>query len=184
MLFTHKIDDELSLTLMQPAIAEQLFAIISTEQDYLNKWLSWPANQTNVKIAKGDYRDMLLGFADQKSLVCAIIYKGELCGVCGFNKINPSLKTALIGYWLSEKFQGKGVITRTVQYFIRHAFEDMALDKVEIAHAVGNIPSQKVIENVGFIKEGVVKNAENVHGKIVDHVIYGIMKSDWSHPIV
>ncbi len=184
MLFTHKIDAEISLILMQPMIAEQIFAIVSAEQDYLNEWLPWPSSQTDIKIVTAAFRDMLLSYADQKSLTCAIIYKGDLCGVAGFNSIDIPLKKALIGYWLSEKFQGNGIMSRTVAYYIRHGFEDMGLEKIETAHAIGNIASQKVIKKVGFIKEGTVKNAENLHGKIVDHIIYGIMKSDWDKKFI
>lgn len=182
MLFTHKIDDDISLILMQPAIAEQMFAIVSAEQDYLNEWLPWPKSQTDIKIVTKTFTDMLLSFAEKKSLTCAIIYKGDLCGVAGFNSLDMLLKKGVIGYWLSQKFQGNGIMTRVVKYYIRHAFEDMGLEKIETAHAIGNISSQKVIEKVGFIKEGIVKNAENLHGKIVDHIIYGMMKSDWENP--
>ena len=51
------------------------------------------------------------------------------------------------------------------------------MEKVEIEAAVENKLSRAVIERVGGTLEGIIKNAENLHGKIVDHAVYGVYKA-------
>ena len=50
------------------------------------------------------------------------------------------------------------------------------MEKIQIHVATENIPSQKICERLGFHLEGTIKNSENLHGKIVDHNIYGLMQ--------
>lgn len=177
MPFKARIDDELELALLTPKYVQQNYDIIAAEQDYLNQWLAWPAKTKSYEDLNKFAVESIKEFADGKSMTCAIIYKGAAVGSCGFNSINPTLKKALIGYWLGREFQGNGIMRRVVKYFIQYGFDGLGLEKIETAHAVGNEPSRKVIEAAGFIQEGIIKNAENLHGKIVDHVVYGICKN-------
>ena len=176
MLFSVRIDDELELALLVPKYVRQNYDIIAAEQDYLNQWLYWPKDTKTYDDLNKFAVESIKEFADGKSMTCAIVYNGAAVGAGGFNSITPTLKKALIGYWLGSEFQGKGIMTRVVKFLIQYGFDELGLEKIETAHAVGNVPSQKVILAAGFEQEGVIKNAENLHGKIVDHVVYGISK--------
>lgn len=176
MLFKVRMDDELELALLVPKYVQQNYAIIAAEQDYLNQWLNWPKDTKSYDDLNKFAVQSIKEFAESKSMTCSIIYKGVAVGAGGFNSITPSLKKALIGYWLGSQFQGKGIMTRVVKFLIQYGFDELGLEKIETAHALGNEPSQKIIKAAGFIQEGTIKNAENLHGKIVDHVVYGICK--------
>ncbi|SON48472.1 Putative ribosomal N-acetyltransferase YdaF (fragment) [Vibrio tapetis subsp. tapetis] len=111
-------------------------------------------------------------------MVCAMIYHDELVGNISFNSIDHNLKVAEIGYWLSEKQQGKGIITRSVSKLINMAFSDLGMDKVQIAAGEGNAPSRAVCERLGMKLEGIITNRENLNGRVINHAIYGLSKSD------
>lgn len=80
----------------------------------------------------------LKGFAENKSLTTVILFKGIMVGVAGFNQINWSNKTAHIGYWLGEQYQGKGIMTQVARALTDYAFKELGLHKVEIRAAAGN----------------------------------------------
>lgn len=176
MLFKAKIDDELELVFLQKSMATELHALITNDVEFLAQWLPWVHHVKIVADSEKFIKDSTISFGEQKSMNVSIYYQAQLVGVAGYNKIQPTLKKVDIGYWLGSKYQGNGIMTRVVKFLIQNAFENMDAEKVEIAHAVNNNPSQKVIKRCGFTQEGIIKNAENLHGKIVDHVVYGIYK--------
>lgn len=176
MLFTQRIDEEIELAFLQNDMAAELCALVVGDAEYLSEWLPWAGFVKTVADSEKFIKESTESFAAKKTLNVAIIFKGKIVGVSGYNNIHTNLKKVVIGYWLGSKYQGKGIITRTVKYLIQNAFDNMAMEKVEIAHSVGNIPSKKVIERCGFVKEGIITNAENLQGKIVDHVVYGLFK--------
>jgi len=114
--------------------------------------------------------------------VWAIEQSGALCGVAGFNRIEPSNRTCEIGYWLSAEQQGKGIMTRCVERLIRHAFDDLSLNRITIPVAVENQPSRAVAERLGFRREGVLREAEWLYDHFVDHVLYALVRSEWRGP--
>ncbi|MCS5961584.1 GNAT family N-acetyltransferase [Klebsiella pneumoniae subsp. pneumoniae] len=65
--------------------------------------------QGNVMLHQRRLRQNVLLFLDK-----------QLVGVLSFNQIEPQNKTAYIGYWIDEEHQGQGLLSRSLQAFIRH----------------------------------------------------------------
>lgn len=131
-MFTFRIDEELELSLVDRILAPKMVEIILTEKKYLGKWLAWPEHTKSID----DYLEYVAmvsaDYAAGKGMSCNIIYKGHPVGTVGFNYINKSLKKAEIGYWLSERAQGNGIMTRCCKRLIDVAFNDLMLEKIEI----------------------------------------------------
>ena len=109
-------------------------------------------------------------------MTCTILWHNKVVGHIGFNTINYVLRKVEIGYWLKSDYQGKGIMSKAVSKLTALAFEDFDMTKVQISVAVENIPSRTVCERNGFTLEGIIKNSENLHGRIVDHAIYGLYR--------
>lgn len=176
MLFKLRVDSEINLIFLTDKLADTLFNLVDSDREHLNGWLPWPPYTKSVEDTSFFIRNSVVAFAEGRSMVCAIEYKGEVVGVISYNKILRSLKKVEIGYWLSSKYQGKGIITRSVEYLTRYALDEMGMEKVEIAAATENAPSRRVCERLGFNLEGIIKNSENLHGRLVDLAIYGFYK--------
>lgn len=176
MLFKLNVDSEIKLVFLTEALAEPLFTLVDSDRDHLTQWLPWPPHIKKVEDTSHFIKNSTIDFAEGRGMVCAIEYRGEVVGVISYNKILRSLKKVEIGYWLSSKHQGKGIITRSVEHLTRYAFDHLEMEKVEIAAASENRSSRRICERLGFKLEGIIKNAENLHGKLVDHAIYGIYK--------
>ena len=83
-----------------------------------------------------------------------------------------------VGYWLAQEYNGKGIMTQSVRDLIRLGFDDYSLGRVEIRCAVENRKSRAIPERLGFKQEGTIRRAENLYGKYVDHVVYGLLRQE------
>lgn len=179
-MFIHKIDENISLKLIELHDAERVFAITDKSRNYLKEWLPWLDFTNNLEDTKDFIRGCLKGFVENNSLSTVILFNEEIIGIAGFNSINWSNKTAYIGYWLGQEYQGKGIMTKVVKALTNYAFNDLKLNKVEIRAAVGNIKSRRLPEKLGFVNEGSIRKAEWLYNRYVDHIVYGILASEWS----
>lgn len=175
-MFTLKVDDEIQLALIDESFAPLYAQIVVRQQAYLSQWLAWPPHCQTEQDFRQFAKNMLHDYADGKVLVCAIFYRGELVGNCSLQDINRSLQKARIGYWLSQEQQGKGIISRAVSCLVDIAFNTYQLEKVELAAASDNLASQAVAKRLGFVQEGVITRAENLNGRVVDHVVFGLTR--------
>lgn len=179
-MFLHKIDEELSLKLLELKDAERVFEITNQSREYLREWLPWLDITTKLEDTKGFINICLKGFAENKSVNTLIMYKGQIVGVAGYNQINWSNKTAYIGYWLGQEYQGNGVMTRVAKALTDYAFKELKLDKVEIRVALENKKSRGIPERLGFVNEGCIRQAEWLYDHYVDHIVYGMLVKDWN----
>lgn len=83
---------------------------------------------------------------------------------------------AEMGYWLAEPFWGKGIMTEAVRFFIDWAFSEFNLHRISAEPYATNTASCRVLEKAGFIKEGVTRSSAFKDGKIVNQIIYGIIR--------
>jgi ribosomal-protein-serine acetyltransferase len=87
-----------------------------------------------------------------------ILYEGEIAGTIGFNQLNKANRIGVIGYWLGDKFQGKGIMTRAFKAFINYGFKELGLNRIEVRVAVENKKSRALPERLGFTELGVIPN--------------------------
>lgn len=176
-MFTLNVDDELQLAMIEESFAPLYAQIVADQRAYLSQWLAWPPHCRSQQDFELFAQNMLHDYADGKVLVCAMFYRGELVGNCSLQDINRDLGKARIGYWLSQPHQGKGIATRAVAKLIEVAFHQYQLEKVELAAASGNWPSQAVAKRLGFVQEGLITRAEDLNGRVVDHIVYGLTRA-------
>jgi len=70
------------------------------------------------------------------------------------SRFNPLRETVELGYWLFAHARGRGVATRTVRALAKHAFAN-GIVRVEAHVRIGNGASERVLERVGFEREGI-----------------------------
>ena len=175
----HKINEDLSLKRIELSDSESVFELTDRSRDHLRKWLPWLDSTTKIGNTTEFIKGCLKGFEENKSLTSVILFKGEIVGVAGYNNINWSNKTAYIGYWLGEGFQGNGIMTEVAKALTDYAFDELGLNKVEIRAAVGNRKSRAIPERLNFVNEGCIRQAEWLYDHYVDHVVYGILAEEW-----
>ena len=84
--------------------------------------------------------------------------------------------TAELGYWLSQKFWGRGIMTEAVAAFTDFCFEEFQLRRVYAEPFANNPASARVLEKAGFAFEGRLKNNVLKNGELLDSLLYARTK--------
>ncbi len=180
-MLIHKVDDEVLLRMFNEDDAEAFFNLTIQSKTHLKEWLGWLDSVQSVNDTAENIKARLQAFAENggfpKSF--AIIFNGEIAGTIGFNDVNQTNKMGVVGYWLGEQFQGKGIMTRALRALIDYGFQELKLNRIEICAAVENKKSRALPERLGFTAEGRLRQAEWLYDHYVDHVIYGLLAEEW-----
>lgn len=83
-----------------------------------------------------------------------------------------------LGYWMGQRHSGKGHMTEAVRGALHFTFSDLALHRVEAACLPNNEPSRRLLERVGFRREGEARAYLRINGHWADHLLYGILSTD------
>lgn len=86
---------------------------------------------------------------------------------------------AEIGYALSTPYQRRGITPAALQQLLAELFLTTDLERIEARCAMDNLGSQRVLEKLGFQKEGVLRGYFVLHGERVDNILYAILRSDF-----
>ena len=174
-----RIDDDVVLKILASEDADILFALVDRNRLYLRQWLPWVDTNTTLESSKlfilSSKEQLELNFGFQ----CGIWLRGTLTGTIGFHRIDWFNRNVEIGYWLGEKFQGQGIVTKACRTLVDYAFYEYRLNRVQIRCATGNKKSTAIIERLGFIKEGTMRQAEFLYDHYVDLFIYGMTADEW-----
>lgn len=173
------VDSELVLQAIQPDDAETLFALVEKNRLHLRKWLPWLDFNTEVAHSENFIREARAEASAQKGLVTTIRYRGQHCGIIGFNSILSLHRICEIGYWLDADHQGLGIMTRATRAMVDYAFTDLDMNKVGISAAEKNMQSRAIPERLGFVIEGTARDAEWLYDHYVDLVRYAMLRADW-----
>jgi ribosomal-protein-serine acetyltransferase len=179
-MFEYKIDEEVSLKLVDLKDAERAFELTDNSREYLREWLPWLEMTTSVKDTKNFIKSSLKNYADNKSITTFILYKGAIVGTASYNQIDWSNKIAYIGYWLGKDYQGFGIMTKVAKALTDYAFNELKLNRVDIRAAAGNLKSRAIPERLGFVCEGRIRQAEWLYDHYVDHIVYGMLATEWN----
>lgn len=92
----------------------------------------------------------------------------------------PDIKCRELGYSLAEKYWGRGIMTEAAREIIRYGFEELRLDMISITTDPTNIRSQHVINKLGFVREGTLRQAFRFYyGTAHDIICYSMTRSEW-----
>lgn len=118
------------------------------------------------------------------SFAYAIDVDGTAVGSIGaFRQGNIHSRTAELGYYLSEEYWGKGVMTEAVRQLCEKLFTETDILRIFAEPFAYNIGSRKVLEKAGFQFEGILKNNAFKNGQILDMAIYAYTRRDRDFPV-
>jgi RimJ/RimL family protein N-acetyltransferase len=104
---------------------------------------------------------------------------GELVGGCQLRLREK--RTGEVSYWTFPQHRGRGYAARATRLLCRYAFDTLGLERLEAYVEPDNTASRRVVETVGFVEEGLVRQRElTLHGERRDMVVYGLLPDDQS----
>ena len=88
------------------------------------------------------------------------------------------MNTAEIGYGVAEEHHRKGIGTNAVRLLVDKVFSETHLRKLFAHVHSGNTASCRLLERIGFKREGVLREHYLVNGMPVDEVFYGLLRRE------
>ena len=86
-----------------------------------------------------------------------------------------------VGYWIRSDMTGKGIGTEATARILQVAFEELQMHRVTMRIAVGNVASERIVQKLGFLKEGTLRDEVKVGGKWLDHTVWGLLDREWRY---
>ena len=174
-----KIDTEIELKQLEQTDSFDIFETIDSQREYLGKWLPFVEFTKEISDTEKFVDSIINAPKDRFEFVFAIRKQNKFIGLIGFKDTDRSNKKTEIGYWLSEKYQKQGIITKSVEKLCDFAFNKQDINRIQIKCAVDNKSSIKVPQRLGFKFEGIEREGELLTGNIfTDLEIYSKLKSD------
>jgi RimJ/RimL family protein N-acetyltransferase len=102
---------------------------------------------------------------------------GSILGGANFHHFDPMRDVVEIGYWLLVEARGRGVATRMVAAMVEHALEH-GICRVEAHVRLENRPSERVLERIGFEREGIKRRYLHHEGQRVDATLWALVAGD------
>ncbi len=154
-----------------PALAE-----IGVGQDFW-RYMLYGEMKTDA-----DIRNWVLDILSRKGDVPFVVVhlpSGRVAGATRYMNVMPRDRGLEIGgTWYGTEFQRTGVNTECKYLLLKHAFETLGAIRVQLKTDSRNLPSQRAIERIGGVKEGVLRNHMIIaDGTIRDSVYYSILDS-------
>lgn len=130
------------------------------------------AEQFIDRVEKGREDGSLLewGIAHRKS--------GELIGTCAYSGWNKQHRAAELGFALRRDHWNKGLMKEWLPGFIRYGFEELDLHRIQADADPRNVASIRLLEYLGFLSEGYLRECYRLNGEIQDAVILSLLKTD------
>ena len=85
---------------------------------------------------------------------------------------------AEVGYVLGRRDWSRGLMREAIDALLAHAFDEMALRRIEAHVDPRNIASHRLLIALGFVHEGTLRERNVVKGEVVDSNIYGLLARD------
>ncbi len=177
-MFYRNLNNGIKISLTIPQYSEELFELTEKNRAFLKEWLPWLDHVTKISDTKEFIEKQLLRFQRGEALHVTIFYLERIAGVLGYNLIDPVDEIGHIGYWLAQEYNGKGIMTECVKDLIGIGFKYYSLNRIEIRCAVDNKKSRAIPERLGFQQDGIIRQAEKVYKKYLDHAVYGLLKKE------
>jgi RimJ/RimL family protein N-acetyltransferase len=117
----------------------------------------------------------------QQAFVMRKTANDEIIGMTRYVNISEKDKSLEIGYtWYNPVVWGQVYNKESKLLLLQYAFEELHLNRVQFNVAGQNIRSQKAVEKIGGVKEGVLrKHGYRNDGSLKDTVIFGIINDEW-----
>lgn len=177
------VDSEIELKQLEQSDSIDIFKTIDHQRDYLGKWLPFVATTKELSDTEKFVDSVVNANEDRFEFVFTIRKCKEFVGLIGFKDTDKLNKKTEIGYWISEKYQKQGIVTKSVDKLCDFAFNKQGINRIQIKCAVENMSSKNIPKRLGFKFEGIERQGELLTGGFyADLEIYSKLKSEKIHP--
>jgi ribosomal-protein-serine acetyltransferase len=165
-----------SIRLLVPEDAPVVFETADRNRDRLRPWLGW----VDRTLGPEDTRAFIdLAIATQgREFAYGIYLDDAFVGAIGLHT-DPEHRSAMIGYWIDEEHEGRGLVTKASRALTDVAFRDLSMHRVWLTADPTNIRSCAVAERLGFRLEGIRREDTYTDERFHDTALYAVLEDEW-----
>ena len=105
---------------------------------------------------------------------------GELLGEVVLHEWDPAARSCTFRTLIGPRGRGRGIGTEATRLIVGYAFEQLGLHRIQLEVYGHNHRARRVYEKVGFVVEGVRREAQLRDGQWVDDVLMAILDHEWA----
>jgi ribosomal-protein-alanine N-acetyltransferase len=168
---------ELLLRYPRPEDAPALFELASDPE--VTRFFAWGPYR-HQREAEG-YIASLPGKRAQGTALEFVVVSHEtgVTGITGLSEFSLRDRRAVIGTWHGRRSWGTGANRQSKALVLGLAFRGLGLGRVTAWCGTENERSQKALERLGFVNEGVLRHWQLHAGEPKDVISYAMLRSEW-----
>ena len=151
------------------------------QSEAVTRYLTWQPYK-NIDDLKGYIQYCIDEYQKPNKYNWVIEYKeiGEPIGSISVMWVREDIAACEVGYCMSERFWGMGIMPEALKEVIRFLFEEIGMNRIQATHDANNPNSGRVMEKCGMQHEGTMRQASRNTLGICDSVMRAILREDYS----
>ena len=177
--FPHLETERFGLRKLELSDAESLFTILADEE--VTRFYDDEAF-TEISQAKAQIQAWANGFDERRSIRWGIVRREDdiVIGTCGYYGFNVWHRRGSLGFELARSYWRQGIMTEALEAIIAFGFNEVGLNRIQAVVMPGNEGSEKLLEKLGFRREGVLREYENWGKKgFVDVLMFSLLRHEY-----
>lgn len=107
---------------------------------------------------------------------------GAFVGWCSATRWDPQHRSISLGYVYDEAVWGRGYAAESVAALLQWVFDTLDAHRVQAVTDTRNDASVRLLERLGFTREGTLREDCTVDGEVSDSHVYGLLRREWAGP--
>lgn len=180
--FDSRFTDRFELRPFQKRDAEPLYEAVTASIPELAKFLPWASSAYGRMDSTRFTRDSIRAYKEQRAYDFAIRTRENPrrhIGNVSIWFVSRGFRSGEVGYWVRTDESRTGIATEVAARMVQIGFEELKMHRIVLRIAVGNHPSERVAEKLGFTREGILREELEVHGKWLDHTAYSLLEHEY-----
>ena len=105
---------------------------------------------------------------------------GEIVGTCNLTEVvRGPFQCATLGFGLSHRHEGQGLMREALERVIPHAWDDLAVHRIQANYQPHNQRSAALLKRLGFTVEGHARDYLHIDGQWRDHILTSLTNPRW-----
>lgn len=195
MLFRRPLSQVTDMTVETPSLVlrpptpddfDAWAALREDSRAFLTPWEpTWGVDD----LTRGAFRRRLRRYAEEMEADEAypffLFRRSDQALLGGINLTNVrrgAAEIASLGYWMGRAHAGQGHMSEAVRSLMPFAFSNLRLRRIEAACLPENAASIRLLEKIGFRREGYARDYLSINGAWRDHLLFALLARDVNPP--
>jgi ribosomal-protein-alanine N-acetyltransferase len=170
---------QLTLRQLTSDDADDIFAVFSNPE-VMRYWSHGPMTTRSEATAYIDHIHEGLRRRDLFQWGISLRADGRIVGTCTLLNVQADHERGEIGFAVARSHWGRGIAPEAVAALIAFAFERLGLHRLEADTDPRNERSLRLLERLGFRREGYLRERYYVGGERQDTVLLGLLRPEWA----